>query len=126
MGAGAPRGPTHRCRESALCGAVVAVYDVSRRETFDNLSQWLDEIEKFCPGGGKGTVKLLVGNKIDLVGGATRVWQVFVAGPRLLARPTCASGQGEARTAGVVVLRPLDAVHLPSPSPPPPPPQHAP
>ena len=45
----------------------VAVYDVSRRETFDNLSQWLDEIEKFCPGGGKGTVKLLVGNKIDLV-----------------------------------------------------------
>jgi GTPase SAR1 family protein len=44
------------------------VYDVSRRETFDNLSQWLDEIEKFCPGGGKGTVKLLVGNKIDLVG----------------------------------------------------------
>ncbi len=58
----------HRGRENALCGAVVAVYDVSRRETFDNLSQWLDEIEKFCPGGGKGTVKLLVGNKIDLVG----------------------------------------------------------
>ncbi len=46
---------------------MLTVYDVSRRETFDNLSLWLEEIERFCPGGGKGTVKLLVGNKVDLV-----------------------------------------------------------
>jgi Ras-related protein Rab-18 len=45
---------------------VLLVYDVTRPETFRNLSQWLNEIEMYSPGGGKHVVKLLVGNKSDL------------------------------------------------------------
>ena len=45
---------------------VMLVYDVTRPETFAHLSQWLSEIEMYSPGGGKGVVKLLVGNKSDL------------------------------------------------------------
>ena len=43
----------------------ILVYDVGRRETFDSLTQWLQEVEQFSMGGGKEVVKLLVGNKID-------------------------------------------------------------
>jgi GTPase SAR1 family protein len=43
------------------------VYDVTRPETFHHLAQWLQEIEMYSPGGGKGVVKLLVGNKTDMV-----------------------------------------------------------
>jgi len=46
---------------------VIMVYDVTRPETFAHLSQWLAEIEQYSPGGGKNVVKLLVGNKADLV-----------------------------------------------------------
>jgi Ras-related protein Rab-18 len=49
-----------------MCASVLAVYDVTRPETFQHLSQWLEEANMYCPGGGKGVVKLLVGNKIDL------------------------------------------------------------
>ena len=44
---------------------IALVYDVARRDTFDALTQWLKEVEVYTPGGGKGVVKLLVGNKID-------------------------------------------------------------
>jgi Ras-related protein Rab-18 len=46
---------------------IILVYDVTRRETFENLNQWLQEVEVYSPGGGKDVVKLLVGNKIDKV-----------------------------------------------------------
>lgn len=41
------------------------MYDVARKETFDSLSMWLQEVEQFSMGGGKEVVKLLVGNKVD-------------------------------------------------------------
>ena len=41
------------------------MYDVARKETFDSLGMWLQEVEQFSMGGGKEVVKLLVGNKID-------------------------------------------------------------
>ena len=44
---------------------VVLVYDVTRRATFDDLQQWLVEVDAYTPGGGEEVVKLLVGNKID-------------------------------------------------------------
>lgn len=44
---------------------IILVYDVSRKETFDNVSTWLHEIEQFSPGGGKDIIKILVGNKAD-------------------------------------------------------------
>jgi len=44
---------------------IILVYDVARKETFDSLSMWLQEVEQFSMGGGKEVVKLLVGNKID-------------------------------------------------------------
>ena len=43
------------------------VYDVTRPDSFTHLAQWLNEIEMYSPGGGKNVVKLLVGNKTDLV-----------------------------------------------------------
>jgi Ras-related protein Rab-18 len=43
--------------------AVIFVYDVSREETFTNLSTWLQEVEQFAS---EDAVKIVVGNKIDL------------------------------------------------------------
>eukprot|EP00523_Entomoneis_sp_CCMP467_P007422 CAMPEP_0168735814 /NCGR_PEP_ID=MMETSP0724-20121128/9535_1 /TAXON_ID=265536 /ORGANISM="Amphiprora sp., Strain CCMP467" /LENGTH=215 /DNA_ID=CAMNT_0008782985 /DNA_START=29 /DNA_END=676 /DNA_ORIENTATION=- len=45
---------------------VVLVYDVTRTDSFENLEQWLKEVEMYSPGGGESVVKLLVGNKCDL------------------------------------------------------------
>lgn len=44
---------------------IILVYDVSRRDTFESLNMWLQEVEQFSMGGGKDVVKLLVGNKVD-------------------------------------------------------------
>lgn len=49
-----------------------AAYDVTRRETFESLTPWLQEVEVYAPGGGRDVVKLLVANKIDKVRGARR------------------------------------------------------
>jgi Ras-related protein Rab-18 len=45
---------------------VVLVYDVTRRDSFENLEQWLKEVHMYSPNNGEGVVKLLVGNKVDL------------------------------------------------------------
>ena len=46
---------------------IILAYDVTRRDTFENLNQWLEEIDTYTPsGGGTGSVKLLVGNKVGL------------------------------------------------------------
>ncbi|MFX1520717.1 MAG: Rab family GTPase [Promethearchaeota archaeon] len=42
---------------------VVFVYDVTTRASFQNLVNWIDEVEKSCKTAYKG---LLIGNKIDL------------------------------------------------------------
>mmetsp|Transcript_9165 Transcript_9165/g.17795 ORF Transcript_9165/g.17795 Transcript_9165/m.17795 type:complete len:198 (+) Transcript_9165:19-612(+) len=42
---------------------VILVYDVSRKETFDNAEQWLKEVDMYT--NRDGVIKLLVGNKID-------------------------------------------------------------
>lgn len=41
------------------------VYDVTRRETFTKLDNWLNELETYCTR--NDLVKMLVGNKIDRV-----------------------------------------------------------
>ena len=51
---------------------VVMVYDVTRRDSFDNLDQWLKEVKLYSPNNGEGVVKLLVGNKMDLADGSSR------------------------------------------------------
>ena len=43
---------------------VLVVYDVTDRESFTNVKTWLAEIDRFAS---EGVVKLLVGNKSDLV-----------------------------------------------------------
>jgi len=45
---------------------VVLVYDVTRRDSFENLAEWLKEVKLYSPNQGEGVVKLLVGNKVDL------------------------------------------------------------
>mmetsp|Transcript_36910 Transcript_36910/g.85269 ORF Transcript_36910/g.85269 Transcript_36910/m.85269 type:complete len:208 (-) Transcript_36910:49-672(-) len=44
---------------------IILTYDVTRADSFASLDQWLQEMEVYCPGGGREVVKLLVGNKID-------------------------------------------------------------
>uniref|UniRef100_A0A668S609 small monomeric GTPase n=1 Tax=Oreochromis aureus TaxID=47969 RepID=A0A668S609_OREAU len=44
---------------------VILVYDVTRRETFTKLDNWLSELETYCTR--NDLVKMLVGNKIDKV-----------------------------------------------------------
>lgn len=41
---------------------IIIVYDVTERETFENVRTWLSEIEKYSQ---SGVSKMLVGNKID-------------------------------------------------------------
>lgn len=41
------------------------MYDVTRRETFTKLDNWLSELETYCTR--NDLVKMLVGNKIDKV-----------------------------------------------------------
>lgn len=43
----------------------LTVYDVTRRETFTKLDNWLNELETYCTR--NDLVKMLVGNKIDRV-----------------------------------------------------------
>lgn len=45
---------------------VVFVYDVTRVDSFENLEQWLKEVQMYTPGNGETVVKLLVGNKCEL------------------------------------------------------------
>jgi GTPase SAR1 family protein len=42
-----------------------AVYDVSSRTTFDELTKWFREIDTYCT---EGVAKIVVGNKVDKVG----------------------------------------------------------
>lgn len=42
---------------------IIIVYDVTDRETFDNVRTWISEIEKYSQA---GVCKVLVGNKSDL------------------------------------------------------------
>ena len=43
---------------------IIVVYDVTEMETFNNVKQWLHEIDRYAS---EGVNKLLVGNKADLV-----------------------------------------------------------
>jgi GTPase SAR1 family protein len=43
----------------------VTVYDVSNRETFDQLDNWFNELSTYCTN--KDVVKMIVGNKVDKV-----------------------------------------------------------
>lgn len=47
-----------------------SVYDVTRRDTFDNIEVWLQELGQYA--GSADVVKMLVGNKSDLV------WECYV------------------------------------------------
>ncbi|EGC32269.1 Rab GTPase [Dictyostelium purpureum] len=42
---------------------IILTYDVTKRDTFENLNYWLNEVENFA--NRSNLVKLLVGNKID-------------------------------------------------------------
>ncbi|KAI9144995.1 P-loop containing nucleoside triphosphate hydrolase protein [Paraphysoderma sedebokerense] len=44
---------------------IIVVYDVTDQETFNNVKNWLQEIDRYAV---EGVNKLLVGNKSDLVG----------------------------------------------------------
>eukprot|EP01121_Diplochlamys_sp_Union-15-3_P017484 TRINITY_DN6162_c0_g1_i1.p1 TRINITY_DN6162_c0_g1~~TRINITY_DN6162_c0_g1_i1.p1 ORF type:complete len:203 (-),score=29.54 TRINITY_DN6162_c0_g1_i1:45-653(-) len=44
---------------------IIVVYDITNMETFNNVQKWLQEIERFAC---HNVVKLLIGNKCDLVG----------------------------------------------------------
>ena len=44
--------------------AIVIVYDVTDKDSFDHLKNWISDIEKF---GKDGVMRILVGNKNDLV-----------------------------------------------------------
>lgn len=41
---------------------IITVYDVTSRDTFDHVVDWLNEVDRYA---NPGTVKLLVGNKCD-------------------------------------------------------------
>ncbi|KAJ1927359.1 hypothetical protein IWQ60_002991 [Tieghemiomyces parasiticus] len=42
---------------------IILVYDVSRRETFEHLDRWLNELNTYCSA--QDVVKIIIGNKVD-------------------------------------------------------------
>ncbi len=44
---------------------ILLVYDVTDRDSFDHIKEWLNEVDRYA---GAGVPKMLVGNKTDLVG----------------------------------------------------------
>ena len=55
------RDETHHFGFSGAQGIII-VYDVTDRETFDNVRTWINEIDKYSTA---GVCKILVGNKCD-------------------------------------------------------------
>ncbi|CAF4127702.1 unnamed protein product, partial [Adineta steineri] len=49
----------------AYVDGIFIIYDATNRESFENLNNWLDEINNH---GGKHVMKLIIGNKCDLAG----------------------------------------------------------
>eukprot|EP01105_Mastigella_eilhardi_P004136 TRINITY_DN1548_c0_g1_i1.p2 TRINITY_DN1548_c0_g1~~TRINITY_DN1548_c0_g1_i1.p2 ORF type:complete len:164 (+),score=47.28 TRINITY_DN1548_c0_g1_i1:83-574(+) len=48
---------------------ICLVYDVSKRESFAHLNQWLNEVELYTTN--PDAIKMLIGNKVDKVRGTT-------------------------------------------------------
>lgn len=48
------------------CLGIVLVYDITRKETFENLVNWIKEVEQYCTGGLERIRMILIGNKLDL------------------------------------------------------------
>merc|ERR1712226_551988 len=46
---------------------VIVVYDVTDRDSFENVRRWMTEIDNNCDGGDNSVNRVLVGNKSDLV-----------------------------------------------------------
>ncbi len=53
----------HGCVSRSFCSLLQVVYDVTDQESFNNVKQWLNEIDRYA---NESVNKLLVGNKSDL------------------------------------------------------------
>eukprot|EP00441_Pelagodinium_beii_P018332 CAMPEP_0197667252 /NCGR_PEP_ID=MMETSP1338-20131121/65643_1 /TAXON_ID=43686 ORGANISM="Pelagodinium beii, Strain RCC1491" /NCGR_SAMPLE_ID=MMETSP1338 /ASSEMBLY_ACC=CAM_ASM_000754 /LENGTH=200 /DNA_ID=CAMNT_0043246451 /DNA_START=143 /DNA_END=741 /DNA_ORIENTATION=- len=51
---------------------IIIVYDITDRESFDNVKQWLSEIDRYAC---ENVNKLLVGNKMDLADKRAVTWE---------------------------------------------------
>ncbi len=48
------------------CDIIIFTYDITDRSTFENLTNWLDDIKEYNNSNLKNIVKILVGTKLDL------------------------------------------------------------
>ena len=60
---------------------IIVVYDVTDQDTFSNVKQWLQEIDRYAT---EGVNKLLVGNKSDLT--QKKVVEYTVRSPQAFSR----------------------------------------
>lgn len=63
--------------------AAQVVYDVTDQESFNNVKQWLNEIDRYA---NENVNKLLVGNKSDLTAKKVVDYQTAKVGPALECR----------------------------------------
>ena len=49
-----------------LLSGIVLVYDITRRDSFENLEMWIKEVKQYCTGGLERIRMILIGNKLDL------------------------------------------------------------
>ena len=44
---------------------ILLVFDITRKESFEHLDLWLNEVKQYCAGGLERLTVTLVGNKLD-------------------------------------------------------------
>eukprot|EP00607_Mallomonas_marina_P009634 CAMPEP_0182421724 /NCGR_PEP_ID=MMETSP1167-20130531/7187_1 /TAXON_ID=2988 /ORGANISM="Mallomonas Sp, Strain CCMP3275" /LENGTH=169 /DNA_ID=CAMNT_0024599117 /DNA_START=341 /DNA_END=850 /DNA_ORIENTATION=- len=93
---------------------IILAYDVTRPETFSNLSTWLSEVEQFSNEGGRDVVKVLVGNKVDKERAVSRetadAWARSKA--MLFLEVSAKTKEGIAQTFNEIVNKVLDSPSL--------------
>lgn len=64
--AGQERFRTITCSYYRGSQGIIVVYDITDRDSFNHVRQWMGEIDKYAGDGATGPRRLLVGNKVDL------------------------------------------------------------
>merc|ERR1711957_33361 len=103
MGAGQERFRTITSSYYRGAHGIIVVYDVTDQESFNNVKQWLNEIERYAS---QDVQKLLVGNKCDLVNKKAVTYEVAKAFAEKLEIPFLETSAKAAEIKNTIAVQP--------------------